>query len=420
MPPDTTKTPPLNTARYFLWFGTSFAAIIAIVLAVGQYFSITQLLIRLSLIVAVHLLAAPLLKRFPPRARPITPSDPLEAITFRTFLPLGIGTLWIFSNFIILSYGNGGMRFVSALIWQFPITIGSTLIGASFIRRVGDSLHCPHCEYPYTFEDADAPIRCPECGKGWLGVLKKGRKKWHFKRTLIGIALVFFGVVVLNPIFYIGWLAPQLPTPLLYVSTFLTPPFIRAPWDELATRNLSPYWTTRIANRVISLREHDPISAGSRWFEKVAAAGAISSEMRETYYEGGFQADLLLPKKAGLNQSFTAALRIFHTARGSSEHPGILFAGYYIDDSKVAVGRIDETKWMHDLSPGSFSPHRDCLEQPITIATKGNHTIRVVYWLVYLPSFNDPLKWLPSGTPAPIPAATWIKRYEFSKTIHVD
>lgn len=84
---------------------------------------------------------------------------------------------------------------------------------------------CPHCKYPYTFDDADAPIRCPECGAVWLGILKKGRTKWFFKRTLIGTAL-------------------------LYASNYLTPFMSDLGWDELATRKLGPYWTTLIAKRV--------------------------------------------------------------------------------------------------------------------------------------------------------------------------
>ncbi len=420
MQPAPAKSPPPNTIRYFLWFGTSFAIIIAIVLAVGQYYSITQFFVRLSLIIAAYFVTATLLKKFPPHPRPIAPADTQVPLTLRSLLPMGGGMLWFLVHTLILGYGNSGMRLFSQSLWQFSMMIGFMLIGTRLLTRVGDSLHCPHCEYPYTFDDADAPIRCPECGKGWLGILKKGRKKWHLKRTLVGLALMFLGLVVLNPIFYIGRLAPHLPTSLLFASSYLTPTNNHLAWDELATRQLSPYWTSVMAKRVLSLRNDNTNHPSSGWFEQTAAAGTMPPELRERFFVEGFQADLFLPDRAKVAEPFSATLRVTNVSSGDRTNPAIFFAGYYLDESHTAIGRVQETKWRFDLRPDSLKPYRECFVQPITITQKGEHKVRVVYWLAYLPSFHERLKWQPDGTPAPVPTALWSKRYEFSKTIRVE
>ena len=420
MRPAPTKSPPLNTIRYVLWFATSFAIITAIVLGITQFYSITQFFIRLTLLIAAYFVTATLLKKFPPRPRPVQSAISMEPLTLRSLLPMVGAMLWMITHAVILGYGNSAFQLVTTLSWQFPFMIGSMLVGSRLLTRVGDSLHCPHCEYPYTFEDADAPIRCPECGKGWLGILKKGRKKWTFKNTGFGFALIFFSLLVFTPTFYIGRLSPYLPTSLLFASSYLTPTNNHIAWDELATRKLSPYWTSVMAKRVLSMREKNPYNVSTGWFEQTAAKGTISSDLQERFYVEGLQADLLVPTKVQVNVPFPAALRVTHAATGDRIGGRVLFAGYYIDHKPTAVGRLDESVWFRDLRPDFSKPHRDCLEQPITITTKGEHKIRVVYWVVYLQKFNDPLIWLPNGTPSPIPTATWMKRYEFTKTIRVE
>ncbi len=419
----TTNPSTTTFARYGMRLGTGLAVIVAIVLTVAQFYSITQLLVRAMLLIALYFLAAALLRKFPPQPRSTSFGIAPITLSYASVLPLCIPWLWVFSTFLILTYGLGGMHLMSAMIWQFPMMIGFMVIGAGVMRRVGDSRHCPNCEYPYTFDSessTDSLTRCPECGTDWLGKLKTGRKKRSLKNVFIGIAIIFFAIVILNPIFYISWLARYLPTPLLYTSSYLTPSIAHNAWDELASRKLNPFWTSLMAKRVIGLREHKTTETSSRWFEAVASTGAIPQELVDRFHDRGFRADLVLPNRIKAGEPFTAALRVSHANFGSTETGGILFAGYYLDDNKTPLGRLDETQWTFKLNPDFLKPYRDCFEQPITITKKGDTTIRVVYWLIYQPQHSEQLKWLRDGTPAPIPGALWSRRYEFSKTIHVD
>ncbi len=423
MDPADPKTPAPQTYRYIFIVGFSLAAVIAVLLTIIQFYSITQLLIRLPLIVAVYFLAATLHRKFPPPPRSTTVTSNPAPLSLRTVFAMCTPMLWFVANFIVLFYGIGGSQLISAIIWQLPMMIGFMVLGAGYMRRIGDSRHCPNCEYPYTFDSessTDSLTRCPECGTDWLGKLKTGRKKRSLKNVFIGIAIIFFAIVILNPIFYISWLARYLPTPLLYTSSYLTPSIAHNAWDELASRKLSPFWTSLMAKRVIGLREHKPTETSSRWFEAIASTGAIPQELVDEFHDRGFRADLFLPDHIKANEPFTAALRVSHANFGSTESGGILFAGYYLDDNKTPLGRLDETQWTFKLNPEFLKPYRDCFEQPITITKKGDTTIRVVYWLVYQPQLRDQLKWLPDGTPAPIPGVLWSRRYEFSKTIRVE
>ena len=197
-------------------------------------------------------------------------------------------------------------------------------------------------------------------------------------------------------------------------------PNLYSAWDELASRKLNPYWTSVMANRVLALRDGNDHETSSRWFEKVATSGAISPLLADRYHAEGFHANLELPQHVKVGEHFSAALRVTHASSGSTEYPGILFAGYYIDANPASVGRLDETQWIFKLSPAFLSNYRDCFPQQFAADHKGETRIRVVYWLVYQPSFNDQLKWQPDGSPAPITGAFWIKRFEDTRTIRVD
>ena len=86
MSPATTKTSPLNRLRFMEWLDTGIAVIIAILLAVAQYYSITQLFIRISLIIATYFLFSAIHKKF---LRPTlfgSPQNPQEPTILRLFM----------------------------------------------------------------------------------------------------------------------------------------------------------------------------------------------------------------------------------------------------------------------------------------------------------------------------------------------
>jgi DNA-directed RNA polymerase subunit RPC12/RpoP len=307
------------------------------------------------------------------------------------------------------------------LLWMIPLMIGMGLAAGGWGRRVGESLHCPQCEYEFGTQDqADAPIRCPECGTGWLGRLKKGRRVRSPRLVAAGIALAFTGMIVLNPIFYMGRLAPHLPTPLLFASLYAAPKAAYTVWDEMATRPLDPSWTRTMAERVLRCRRKDQYdSSPSQWFENMIAGKKIPADLEDRFYREGFQAALVAPRRVKAGEAFIVQLRVHHAANGGGTM-GLMFAGYAIGDEPASAGRQDKTVWAYQLRPGVLSRHRDVLPQTLKADHPGELRIRAVFWLVYQPSFADELAWQPDGMPLKPTRATWFERIETEAIVRVE
>jgi hypothetical protein len=302
--------------------------------------------------------------------------------------------------------------------WQLPLMFGLTLAGAGWGRRFGDSMHCPACEYEFNFDKDDAPARCPECGTPWLGHLKRGRRIRSPRLMALGIALAFFGGLILNPIFYMPAIGPSLPTPLLYTSLYLSPANMYQCWDALGQRNLSPRWTSIMADRVLSYRNRAPWDTSpAQWLEARIAANQLSAAQTERYYKESFAATLAIPAHVKVNEPFTASLRVTRAAMGKSVL-AIMFGGYRIDDGP-AIGRQNGSAWTHNLAPGVLATSRSALETTLTADHPGESQVRAVFWVVHQPSFSDQLSWQADGTPAP-PTASWFERRELSATLRVD
>jgi DNA-directed RNA polymerase subunit RPC12/RpoP len=332
----------------------------------------------------------------------------------------GAGMILFNGAFAVMLHGTpfgDGVQFGSMI----PLMIGMTLAVGGWSRRVGESMHCPQCEYELGFSaEADAPIRCPECGTGWLGRLKKGRRVRSPRLVAAGIAISLTGMIVFNPIFYMGALAPHLPTPLLYASLYVSPKHAFTVWDELTTRPLDSEWTRIMAERVLAQRGKNQYdNSPGRWFETIIARGEMPKALAERFYREGFQAELLVPKHVKAGEAFTASLRVSRAAQGSSTI-GLMFAGYAIDDSPARLGRRDKTLWAFELHPGVLSRHRDVLAQTLTAYNPGEVRVRAVYWLVYQPSFRDELTWQADGSPATPTAANWFQRIELEQPVRVE
>ncbi len=305
--------------------------------------------------------------------------------------------------------------------WQIPFMFGWMLAIGGWGRRVGESMHCPHCEYEFKFDhEEDAPIRCPECGRGWLGLLKKGRRVRSPRLIVGGIALAFTGMIVMQPIFYMGFLAPHLPTPLLFASLYTAPKNVYTAWEELALRPLDPKWTRVMAENVLRQRGHDQYeSSPSQWFEKMDAAGKIPAELRERFYRESLSAELDVPRRVKAGEEFAAHLRVKHLASGGGTM-GLMFGGYFVGDDTGAVGRMHKTEWGYLLRPGVFSRYRDVLEQKLRTEQPGELRVRAVYWVVYQPSFTESLVWKEDGTPRRPVGAKWFERVELEKVVKVE
>ncbi len=305
--------------------------------------------------------------------------------------------------------------------WMIPFTAGGTLAAAGLARRVGDSSHCPSCEYEFAFADkGEPPIRCPECGNAWLGRLKQGRKVRSPRIVALGLCIMIGGLLVMSPIFWLGPLARHLPTPILYTTLYASPKNAYTAWDELATRTLDPKWARILGHRVIAHRRHNAHDRSpGKWFELAAMSGQIPADLVDRFYTDGFTASIAAPRHVKAGKPFDVSLRV-RRALDADNVLGVMFAGYAIDDAPPQHGRRNETAGAFQLNPGIFSATKNAFTTPIRIDTPGEHRIRAVYWLSYQKSFADELAWQPDGTPAPPPFAVWFRRVETETTVVVE
>ncbi|MFN0011891.1 MAG: hypothetical protein ACKVS8_09640 [Phycisphaerales bacterium] len=235
------------------------------------------------------------------------------------------------------------------------------------------------------------------------------------------MVIVAGGFLIGNPRLYMGWMAPHLPTPVLFAALYTMPQSVTSVWDTLGTRSLNPSSIRMMAERVLGSRQQNAFERGpSKWFEGVMTAGKMPADLVERFYVEGFVADLLVPERVRAGENFTAYLRVNSAAAGFNSSAGILVAGYSVGEPGERVGRNDKAQWVFRLGPQWGSEYRDVLPGVLTVDRPGVATVSVVYWLVYSDSFRDELVWQADGTPAPWKRALWMRRFELRETIHVE
>ncbi len=306
--------------------------------------------------------------------------------------------------------------------WMIVWFVGFTVAAGGWGRRVGESLHCPKCDYEFRFDDAEnAPKVCPECGTPWIGKLIKGRRVRSLKLVAIGAAVVVGSYVVFNPVFYMGALAPHLPTPVLCAAVYAAPRSGVGIWDEVALRTVSPWWTGVLAERVLSQRIEAPFDdAPCKWFLAMAGSGRLSADQVERYYSETFRASVVAPGTVKVGEAFTVSLSVSRIAATGNTF-GIMFAGYGIDDGAPLAGRVTKTVWAHELRPQPylFTSTTSSFPATLALAAPGKHSVRAVFWVIHQQSFTEQLVWQADGTPVTPVGATRFEKVEMEAVVEV-
>ncbi|MGE3109868.1 MAG: hypothetical protein AB7G11_08130 [Phycisphaerales bacterium] len=330
-----------------------------------------------------------------------------------------IVTVYMIFGLVLYSSMFGMAEMYAFLI---PVTVGITLVHAGITRREGESMHCPICEYEHNFAEADGPERCPECGTGWLGRLKKGRKKKATKLIGWGIGVIIGGTVLMQPWLFFSWAAGLMPTPMLYTLLYISPKQGYRAWSELAKRPLASPWDRVMAERVISARRRASsfMNVGGSWFESAGVQASLPAGVKQRYYGGSVEADVSAPATVKAGEEFEVAVRVRRVTRGEQQ-VGMYFGGYWIGDAGP-VGRQPKTLWAHELGPSDFfGSHRDVLVERLAAPrTAGPCVVRATYWVVFVPSFWERLQWQADGTPAVPPGATSFERVDLERTVEVE
>lgn len=328
----------------------------------------------------------------------------------------------IYGFAVVMLRGTAFGAGVTPFLTMLPVMFGGTLIAAGIGRRVGTSLHCPTCDYEFAFADRDdAPDKCPECGCAWIGRLNTGRREKSTPMIVAGTIIVATIFMMWIPLLFMGSLAPHLPTPLLRLVATQSSGSAHRTWDELSRRPLDADSIRRLAEVAIERRARTTFDVGAgKWLDNMLAAGSLPGDLEERYFRAGFRAELAVPSRVKAGAAFTANLRVAHAAVTSNPCLGVMFAGYTLGDGDEQAGRAEKTAWSHELVPGAFQSKRDAFPHTLKIDRPGECRVRATYWLVYLPSFMDPLQWQPDGTPVPPPGALWFERIDLEKTVIVE
>ncbi|MGQ0626649.1 MAG: hypothetical protein ACT4PL_00935 [Phycisphaerales bacterium] len=334
------------------------------------------------------------------------------------FIHVATGTLSVAVVYVSLSVLSWGTQMASGVQVEkmWCMIVGMTLAAGGWARRVGETLHCAACEYELRFgEEEVVPARCPECGGFWLLTLKRGRRVKSPRMVAAGVGMMFFGLVVLNPIFYLGGIAPYLPTPVLCGALYLAPLNGGAAWRELEVRSPSAWWTLTLGERVIGSRGRESFDSGpSNWFAFASSTGAIPPEMVERFFREGFIGDISVPQRVKAGEPFEVSLRVSRAATVRSM--GIIFGGYSID-GREPVGRQGKIVWAHEMLPGVLQRSREVMVERVTAARAGEVRVRAVLWVVYTNGFWDDMKWQEDGTPTKPTGAVWFEEREFEATV---
>lgn len=172
-------------------------------------------------------------------------------------------------------------------------------------RRSGDSLHCPRCDYEFSYGEnasTDHPPQCPECGSAWLDQLVKGRKSpsrwrvWVYSASLVGGLLVLTAAATRER----AWMTAYVPTAVLLHHIASAPEIgakeIEPVWMELAQRTLDPGTEAALVSKIVDSvrgKRRGPASAGLRqWFEGVIQTGRVPQAVVDRYLENRVSATL--------------------------------------------------------------------------------------------------------------------------------
>lgn len=306
------------------------------------------------------------------------------------------------------------------------------MIFALRTRRVGESRHCPSCDYELGCDPAIAPTVCPECATAWRDRWVTGARTRSVPLAATGAVLCFIGA---SPfLMKLGGLAAgamTLTPNALLITTAATDPWgnNKATWAEVGRRTLSQDETDRLATKLLNLRRaegylHGPPAA---WMEAAAASATLSPPLLQRYYDEWFEAEIDLPSTVNLGQVHEVSVRGEERGRGPGTSLYIWVHEVRVDGIPLETPEPNKSvgRWIYSLylkRGEKYAPHPDVVVLPHswTPATAGDHQIELVFYRCIVPSNMMPPGAVgPDGRPARPGASTHFEERTLRKTVRV-
>jgi hypothetical protein len=386
---------------------------------------------RLSPFVSVGLIAVPfaalvvVVRRLKLREKSIRPSVFATSLVIAASLAYGLSM-------------PGALRHASAVM--IPFTAMVTTLGVQLAaygykkRRVGESLHCPRCDYEVGVPEHDAPAICPECAHDWKGRWIRGAVQQSGLIGGLGIAIVVIGLLPL---------AVQLKAVGKYPTSLLPTSGLKImagedawghnklTWTELLKRKLSQAESDALATKLLALRNSEGYLYGtpSTWMETAAATGTISPELVRRYYEEWFRPSVATADALKAGEPVQVRLAGQELRGGGTLWMYLWIHDVYVDGVPLKASQFTSfRKWGYigqvnaeldrggARAPSSRSPEYAETE-PLS---PGAHEIEIVFYRAAAPKGPAPANMATAdGTPIAPPKSVNFERISVRKTITV-
>ncbi len=200
---------------------------------------------------------------------------------------LAVWTLW-FLTVMVLAFVLWGFRSLAMfqMTWGLLVPLSIAYMSFGFRRRAGTEPHCTRCGYPWREEIGSI---CPECGSDWSakGGTTPGRPARSMMLVAVGVGLLLMGFAATFRPFSSSLISPLVPTAILVEQAAATGQLSANAWAQLQTRTLTPGQLRRLDEGLLDTRlELGRLDrSASAWLEGRAAAGELSPELTERFYD---------------------------------------------------------------------------------------------------------------------------------------
>jgi len=363
-----------------------------------------------------------------------------SSVWMRSVIGAGFG-LGVFGALVVVNRRILAELLSDPEFLALPLCIGTVPWGIKLIIRgvkgvrVGDSLHCPKCDYELGVPQEAAPIQCPECGVAWLGRWVKGELRTSPVR-------VWWGVAMLLPLLLAvaTWFSPlgaaglgMLPTrTVIFITALDAWGHNEKAWAELNKRTLTAADEAKFAESLLDLRRREGYLYGtpSAWMQTAVinggAAGPLPQALQDRYFEEWFEPAIDIPDQVAQGKPCPILIRGPQRTGDATIWMFMWVEGLTVDGAPADIEywRALSTGWIHTLylDPGSRTGQSEFGSRPLMLdtSTPGTRHIHATIYKCVIPRGAVPTdRPVVNGVETPPAGAVYFRRVELEKVVEV-